>query len=118
MELSEFVANTLLQICQGVATAHQKLQPDHGEINPPVNSTSLRGSGLFDGPNAQDDTAICPVHFDIALTVAQENRGGGGAKIQVVAIKVGAEAAVSSSTSSVHRVQFAVPVQFPSKKRR
>ena len=53
------------------------------------------------------------VHFDVAVTVSDEQSAGAGAGLRVFGAKLGAEGNVSYQNAAVSRVQFSVPVVWP-----
>ena len=53
------------------------------------------------------------VEFDIAVTTGDTTRAGGGGGIQVVGVRIGAEADRTAEQSSVSRVKFRVPLALP-----
>jgi hypothetical protein len=56
---------------------------------------------------------IKPVHFDIAVTITDENNKEGSGGLQVFGIGLAGKAATSSSASTVSRIQFEVPLVLP-----
>ncbi len=87
MELQEFIKNTLTSIVNGLNEANQ----------------SFTGKANF-----KLDTEKGEVHFDIAITVSEEDKKSGGAGIKVYALKLGGEKEISNIQESVSRIQFKV----------
>lgn len=104
MELKDFIAQTLIQIQQGVKEAIDKTKSNstqRGYINP-----------VWQG--AVSDTDIQKVKFDVAVTVADKTSGGGNAGIKVAGIvDLGGGKTASTESSSISRVQFEVPIITP-----
>lgn len=99
MELSEFVETTIVQILCGVRNASSQVFDEK--------AGSVR-EGL-------SDTKQNAIRFDIAVTVTGKNAGEGGAKVKVLGlIDVGGSGMLAHEESTVSRVQFTVPVRFPS----
>ena len=95
IDLKEFVEETVRQVMNGVRNVTEE-----------VMVASSEGS-LVSGINVRGrDTSI---DFDIALTVSQDAKGGGGFKIAVF----GLEGTVTAATEFVHRIKISVPVTFP-----
>lgn len=113
MKLDEFVKEVLSQIISGVRQA-QALEggayvvPDgdggHDYANHPRVSSSARIKSTI-------------VDFDIALTVEDSNKGGGGGGLKVFGFSANAQGEISSKDTTVSRVQFAVPLLLPSSER-
>lgn len=113
MELKEFVAQSLVQICEGVKQAQREInQPNTlhagggaaAKINPELSAFPEAHAGI-----SVDSRPLQLVSFDVAVTV-QDNTGG-GAGISVLGAQIGGQ--LSSSTGSTSRLQFAVPVALP-----
>lgn len=104
MELKTFIADTLVQIVEGVSDAADRLS---GQDNAYVNPLVL----------AQGHTDPKPVEFDVAVTVQDKMAGGGKAGLKVMAIEVGG-GGMEKSTEAVSRIRFAVPVSLPAKRPR
>ena len=106
MELKDFVAATLTQICEGI----QKAQNEKGleaNIAPPV----LYQSGLATDSNKK---IAHLVHFEVTLS-AQENASSGnsgGLNLKVLSGGINAES--SKEAVEVQRVSFDIPVVWPS----
>jgi hypothetical protein len=100
MELKEFIANTLSEIQEGVQMAIDKTIKGSvpGAINPNFKSSN------------RDRSLVQNISFDIAVTVADEEKAGISGGIKVVGLSLGGQDNVSSSTSRVSRIQFSIPV--------
>lgn len=112
MDLKSFVAETLVQIVEGVADAQVRIR----EL----------GVGAAVNPDRIPDNAKLkvgspsPVQFDVAVTVTDESasRTGAGASagfLSVVSAKVDAKAEASDmlKNEAVSRIQFTVNVAQP-----
>ena len=97
MGLEEFVEETVLEVMNGAKKAADKvsLQNEDGHI--------VAGVNVAWRPTSVD--------FDLAVTVSQDAKGGGGLKIAVLGLQVGGE--MATETQSVHRIKFSIPVTFP-----
>ncbi|BCV41211.1 hypothetical protein [Shewanella algae] len=101
MELKDFVASTLGEIQEGVQLAINRAmdRKTNGAINPCWGETSDIGP-----------SHVQNVNFDIAVTVADEEKAGINGGIKVVGISLGGEDSSKSTTSRVSRIQFSIPV--------
>lgn len=110
MDIRTFVSETLTQIVEGVADAQRRI--DEGgsgaQVNPSVKYGTAEPRGVADAN---------PVDFDIAVTVAAEDREGSeskmGASLQVlsvVGVKLGG--GLSEQSSGIQRSETASRVKF------
>ncbi len=104
MELKEFIAATLGEIQEGVQMAiNQTISKKiNGAINPSWGGTGDINSSL-----------IQEVKFDIAVTVADEEKAGMNGGIKVVGLSIGGDGSTATTTSRVSRIQFSIPVVPP-----
>jgi hypothetical protein len=112
MDLKDFVAGSLTQIVQGIQKAQADtagtgawIIPAGSVLTPREKSTVLR--------TAQGEGYLHDVHFDVAITVSDEQAAKAGAGIKVFGAKLGAEGNVTYQNAAVSRVQFTVPVVWP-----
>ncbi len=94
MQLKEFVSETLKQIVEGVKDAQQPAY--------------IRGAVI-----APYSDCLEKVEFDVAVTAVEKTEKEGKAGIIVWSIGAGVRGEAESSTSTVHRIKFSVPVELP-----
>jgi len=101
MNLQEFIKETLLQVINGVIEAQNTLGQTNGAINPFTRGQPIKPTykGLEVGY----------IDFDVAVTVTEGSGVAGGLSV----MGIGAKGDLSSSTSSVSRIKFTVPVALP-----
>lgn len=107
MKLREFIAETLVEIQQGVAKAIDRRDQEGlaGRISP-----------IFSDPNDKDldwTKLIEKVEFDVAVTVSRAGEATGGGAIEVFTAKISGRGSFKEEHSSVNRIKFSVPVLFP-----
>ena len=104
MDLKEFIAETLVEIQQGVQLAIQKTRESqtNGVINPVWGTSKDVGA-----------SHIKEVKFDIAVTVSDKASGQVGGGIKVMGVSIGGDASESEERSHVSRIQFSIPVVPP-----
>jgi hypothetical protein len=113
MELKEFVSSTLTAIVEGIVEAQKKVVDHHAYVNP---------GGLMRTTKEVSENAVWDnrtnnfarnISFDVALTV--EGNTATGAKVGVVAglFTLGAGGSSENKQQAVSRVQFTIPVLFP-----
>ncbi len=94
MDIKEFVSESLKQVIDGVVDA-----------------------GIY----AEEKKAVVPVYrernqkitFDVAVTVVEGTETGGKAGISVWSIGAGVTGKSESSSSTVSRIKFDIPVELP-----
>jgi len=116
MDLKEFVSETLVSIVDGIKDAQDKSGELGAAINPGGlmrNTTSVENNAVWDN---RDNNYAQPVTFDIAITA--EDSAHGGAKVKVLSGIFGGELGGEKGSKNVlaSRVQFSVPVLFPTEK--
>jgi hypothetical protein len=109
MDLKTFVAETLVQICEGVKDASAKAA-DHGAFISPAGSVRVCGDLSVAHYQARK---VESVEFDVALTVDEKTSTGGKIGIMSSLLNLNAEGKSDNSTISVSRVKFRVPVLLP-----
>lgn len=104
MELKEFIATTLGEIQSGVQKAIDETIKNgvRGAINP-----------SWGGTNDINASLIQKVSFDIAVTIADEEKAGANGGIKVVGISIGGENQATTTSSKITRIQFTIPIVPP-----
>ena len=100
MELKDFIAETLVQIQQGVEDAISLRTGKLGVINPAFGVDA----------NAFTKDHIQPVEFDVAITVSDKASGGGKAGLKIFSVELGANGAKEKENSTVSRIKFTIPI--------
>jgi len=107
MKLREFIAETLIEIQQGVNKAISRRDEENlpGRISP-----------IFSGP--ADETLdwtrlVEKVEFDVAVTEGRSAEAGGEGGLEVLSVKVGGKGSVKQEHNTVNRIKFSVPVLYP-----
>ncbi len=111
MKLQEFVSETLKEIIKGVKEAQEYAATQDAKINP---SAEYRGDRklqiLVDSATHEH---LQNVEFDVAVTSTEGTAKEGGAGVFVAAIGIGAKRTSDTSSSSISRIKFTVPVLLP-----
>lgn len=94
MDVKDFVSETLMQIVQGVVEA-QTHTKDKGAVVVPYHDFHKT------------------VNFDVAVTVVEGKETTGKAGISVWSIGAGVGGKSESSSSTVSRIKFDIPVELP-----
>lgn len=113
MDVREFVANTILQIVQGVADTQDQAQALKASVNPAIQNQAKGEQAAILGYTAAAQ-AIYLVEFDIAVTVGNELGAEGGGRLQVASlVNIGGKAKSTDKSESTSRVRFSVPIALP-----
>ncbi|WP_458400073.1 hypothetical protein [Mailhella sp.] len=107
MELKDFVAQTLTQICEGIQNAREATKKSGAIIAPPVDS-STGAIASNKGPKPAQ-----MVHFEILLEGQAESGKEGGVKVAGGFISLGGNASSAQSAANTHKVSFDVPLVWP-----
>ncbi len=110
MDLQEFVAQTLVQIAEGVSAARSR----KGKcIAPQIHFTPKESDRVYATADAEGIAFL--VEFDVAITAAEKSEAGGGGGIQVMSfLSAKGEKTQTTESSSVSRVKFDVPISYES----
>lgn len=123
MELKDFVAQTLCQICEGIKEAQNSVSTS-GAIISPICEYHTNNGGYVVCPNQKTGNSVpAEVHYDVAVTASDYQEGGESGKkalsLQVVSAKLalgcdnGKSEKHSHSNESVSHVAFSVRVLWP-----
>jgi len=106
MELGEYIATTLTQIISGVSTAMDTLE----------NAEVGDRKRAFINP-ASEDSIYAPaqdISFEIAVTLEENGKKGGGAKLSVLGASIGIDGKTEVSNRAINKINFSIPVSLPS----
>ena len=101
MQLKTFVAQTLVEVMQGVKDAQAQAKELGGYIN--IGQYTLQNGSL----------PIQAIEFDVAVTVTSGKETSGGIGVYVPALALGSKGKSESNHESVSRIKFTVPVVLP-----
>ncbi len=119
MDLKEFISVSLSQIAEGIIDANDKLKDKGAFVNPNAVQAYSNDAKAFGRLNAdfKDHLQLVElVSFDVAVQVESGAQTGGGLKISIASIGVGAEGSSSESHSSDSRIRFQIPMVYPQSK--
>jgi len=111
VELKDFVAETLMQISNGIEDAQQRLKAKGSEARINTNMTETTDGHLVTGGRRRP---VEFVEFDVAILVNEglEKKAGGGLTV-VSVFKLEAGGTSTRSTGSESRIKFKVPMSYP-----
>ena len=114
MELKDFIAQTLVQIINGISSAQDTLGSEKEYINPHhVQSGDSQKNGVL---FAYDWAPIENVEFDVAITASDTADVGTriGVTSGIINARLGGKG--EQSTELVNRIKFSVPICYPRKR--
>lgn len=117
IKLEDFIAQSLIQIINGVKTAQGHAKENGAEINSGymiINQTN----GLLHRKSSLSSSSevIQSIEFDIAVTASTEGNIKGGAGIFVSAAGIGYNAQKTTGNTALSRIKFSVPIVLPTQK--
>ena len=123
MDLKDFIANSLTQIAEGILQASEALADTDAEVNPTnvnLHSSTSQVYGSTRKPE-EDSTKfqyrlIERVSFDVAVTTEGSTTGKAGIKVGVASFGLNTGGELTDKTGQASRIQFAIPMVFPSKR--
>lgn len=111
MELKSFVAQSLVQIVEGVVEASSQVAALGGAVSP---SYATSSSSSHIGTSRGDQKPVHAVEFDVALIVNAHSASDGVEKLSVSSVGSQQEGCQASLTNeSTSRLRFVVPLQLP-----
>jgi hypothetical protein len=117
MELKEFIAQTLIQIIQGVHTAQSQVPEYGGKVNPYFWSLHKEADFIgMTGESGGREQPVTSVNFDVAIMTGDSSESKGGLGIFVGGFGVGAQNQTTESNAQQNRIRFSVPVLLPQQK--
>ena len=114
MDISEFIKETIRQVCDGITWATRDCSQTGVIVNPAI---SVGENGDFFIPKKPSSIAmqrrVQKIDFDIAVEVteSEEVEGGGGISVHVFSAKGNLSSKTTNST--INRVSFSVPICLP-----
>ncbi|MFH1722752.1 MAG: hypothetical protein ABH950_09145 [Candidatus Altiarchaeota archaeon] len=117
MKLQEFVSETLKEIIAGVKEAQEYAAGQGGKVNPKMyynfQERKSRERRMTDDEDQQD---LQDIEFDVAVTSSEGSGTQAGVGVFVAGISLGAKGKSDTSSSSISRITFKVPVALPIQK--
>ena len=114
MELKDYIAETLVQITNGIIEAQKRLQDSDVIINP---AQTFGSKGDFWIGKNQDKGSVArrvqEVEMKIGVVSSEEVTGDGGAKVHLGVLNLGAGVEEKGIERNENYVKFSIPVSFP-----
>ena len=111
MELKEFIKTALTDITDAIKELQEELT--NGAIVSPSMPNVIANTTVVDPNNTHINRPISKIDFDVAITVGNTDKVGGGGKIgiQILSAKIGNENVAHSE--NVSRMTFSIPIVLP-----
>ena len=114
MELKDYIAETLVQITNGILEAQDRLKAVDVIVNP---AKTFGTKGDFWIGKEQDKGPVLrrvqEVEMKIGVISSEEVRGDGGAKVHLGVLNMGAGLEEKGVERNENYVKFSIPVSFP-----
>ncbi|OWY70391.1 hypothetical protein B7486_16515 [cyanobacterium TDX16] len=111
MELRDFVRNSIVQVVEGIRGAAESVRATGARVSPVADEICgyTQQAALIHGEKG----VVEYIAFDVAVTTVTEAKKEGGAGIHVAGIGLGGRGTKGTQDTSVSRLQFRVPVEYP-----
>jgi hypothetical protein len=116
MDLKDFITQSLVQIANGIIEANEQLAGTTAVVNPAniqAYSNEAKAYGRLNKAFSEKDALVELVEFDVAVTTESGTQTGGGLKISIASIGVGAEGKSTGAQSRESRIKFNIPMVYP-----
>ena len=115
MELKDFVTTSLTQIIDGIVEAQKHAKANGAFINPRALQYNQNGKPYwleeYDDPDNRHQGQI--LHFDVAVSASESDQAEGKIRVSALVLDVGVGGEVDTTTSTISRLKFSIPVFFP-----
>ena len=114
MELKEFVAQSIIQITEGITNAQESTKHKGAMINPPLCMSGQAGDKYL-SVNMGNKRNFIPqtITFDVLVNVESIDSSDGKAKISIVSFSAGGGVSSEQKNGTSSRITFSVPVCWP-----
>lgn len=120
MDLKDFIATSLSQIAEGILAASESLAETDAVVNPTHLATHSRDAQGFGRTLLPDQSErgrlVERVNFDVAVTTEDSTAGKAGLKVGSASFGINAGGDMSSKAGQASRIQFGIPMVFPSRR--
>jgi hypothetical protein len=114
MKLDEFITSSLKSIVKGIKDSQEDCKQNGALINPHIGKWDMEKIETQYVKDEEGARRISKVDFDIAVTASNSSETGGGAGINVYAMKLGGKISDTEKNETVSRIKFDVNIVFPS----
>lgn len=111
MNLQEFVSESIVQICKGIAEAQEKTKNMHVVVNVPTELSKSDGKLVI--ANRENNRTPQLVDFDICVAVEKTEAEDIKGKIKIFPLSFSGKDSNEKSDSETSRIKFSVPILFP-----
>lgn len=114
MEIKDYIAETLVQIAEGIKEAQNRLKDEDVVVNP--GKTFGSQGNYWIGKKQEHGSVIRriqEVEMKIGVVSSEETAGDGGAKVRLGVLNLGAGIEEKGVERNENYVKFSIPVSFP-----
>ena len=114
LQLKDFVAQSLIEIIEGVSEAQVRAKQHRAIINPAIETASGAAAYYknYDSPE-EELYRIQMFDFDMAITLSTSKEAKGIIVVVSGILTGGAQGSTTGETSELSRIKFSVPVVLP-----
>lgn len=114
MELKDFVSSSINQIIEGVKDAQNHAKAHKAKVSPRSRAMMRAPEGIGNIVDSETDELIYHIKFSVLVTTGEDKNKEGGIGIFVGPVTVGAKGSKGESTQETNRIEFEVPIVYPS----
>lgn len=111
MELEDFVAESLIQIVNGVRRAQDGLKGTGARVNPQMRSTLA--AHTIGNAEMEGGQPVSNVEFDVVVTATKGTGSKGGVGVALGVVGLGTQAQSDAKSGQESRIKFKVPILLP-----
>ena len=113
MDLKEFVAQTIIEVIDGVQMAQEHVKETNAKVSPQLtNITTPKDRYIFDY-KSETRYAVNNIEFDVAVTTFEGDELKASIGVLTGIFGAGAQGRTEASNTAMNRIKFSVPVVFP-----
>lgn len=117
MDLKDFIKASLVDINNAITESNEELKDTGAVINPKGIQINSESSQAYGRQSPKTDhhrfQVVQKIDFDVAVYAQNDEKAGGGAKISIASISIGADAEFKNTNKSESRLKFSIPVIYP-----
>ena len=117
MNLSQFIQQSLCEICEGIENANKRLKQIGSEavVNPEKTQPFDTGQQFYGilKPDQQLYPSVHLIKFNVAVFAQEGEEAKGGIGVVVASIALGSQARSEQKSGSETRLEFGIPILLP-----
>ncbi|MBI5953005.1 MAG: hypothetical protein HY865_15210 [Chloroflexi bacterium] len=115
MKLGGFIAQTLIEIIDGVSVAQAYAKENNASINPQHVKWSDTKKSFYVSDSIDKDEAplLSPIEFEILLTIGEDDKAQGGLGIFAASLGIGIKGEAKEYSETANRIKFQILAKLP-----